>query len=202
MNKQYKAIIFDAGGVIIDHKQHLKKLIKIFNPKDKKQFWININKYSGDLSVNKISEKEYWKIIAKLEGKNPKDIPNNLWEIDYEKLTKINKKIINLIKRLKKNYKTILISNTLKSHAKINRKRGLFDYFDDILNSCDVGLTKENPQIFYLAVKRNNLNFNECIFIDDVETFLNVASKLGIKTILFKNFNQLVNELANLGVIF
>ena len=94
----------------------------------------------------------------------------------------------------------ILISNTIKAHVEVNKKRGLFDNFDDVLNSNEVHLSKNTPEIFKLALKRNQLDAKECVFIDDIQRFVEIAESLGCKGILFKNVRQLKNELKGSGV--
>jgi len=98
-----KAILFDSGGVVINHKLLVKKLIKIFKPENKEKFWNHVNIAVIPLCKNKISEELFWKNFAKTIGKNPDQIPKNLWIEDYEKLTEINTAVIDLIKRLKQN---------------------------------------------------------------------------------------------------
>lgn len=195
-----KAIIFDAGGVIIEQGSQLDEFAKIFKPKNKQAFWEKINHFVGPLCKGEISEKEYWRRIAESENIDPKTIPQNLWVKNYEETTKINESVVDLIKSLHKNYKTILISNTIKPHVDINRGRRLFENFDDILNSNEVHLSKDTPEIFKLALKRNQLNAEGCIFIDDIQKFVKIANSIGIYGILFKNINQLKKELVSLGV--
>lgn len=195
-----KAVIFDAGGVIIDQRKQLTEFAKIFKPKNKQEFWKKINHFVGPLSRGEISEHEYWKRIAKSENIDFKTIPSNLWLKGYEEKTKIKSTIIKLIKNLRKKYKVILISNTIKSHVKINKKRGLFDNFDDVINSNEVHLSKDNPEIFRFALKRNKLKAKECIFIDDIQKFIEISQSVGIKGILFKNIRELKNKLKSYGV--
>lgn len=199
--KMVKAIIFDAGGVIIEQGGQLDEFAqKFFKPKNKQKFWERLNHFVGPLCKGEISEKEYWRRIADSENIDPKTIPQNLWTKGYEETTRINESVVDLIKSLRKNYKTILISNTIKPHVVINRKRKLFENFDDVLNSNEVHLSKDTPEIFKLALKRNRLDAEECIFIDDIKKFVEIASSIGIKGILFKNVNKLKKELASLGV--
>lgn len=198
--RSIKAIIFDAGGVVIDPGKQLDEFTKVFKPKNKKKFWEKINHYLGPLCTGEMSEGEFWNIIAKSENFDPEKVPPNLWVKNYEENNKINAAVVSLIKNLRKKYKTILVSNTIEPHVKVNRRRGLFDNFDDVLNSNEVNLSKDTAEIFKLALKRNKLLPKECIFIDDIQKFLNVANSLGIRGILFKNMRQLKKDLANLGV--
>ncbi|OGK22856.1 hypothetical protein A3C98_04190 [Candidatus Roizmanbacteria bacterium RIFCSPHIGHO2_02_FULL_37_15] len=195
-----KAIIFDAGGVVVEQGKQLNEFAKIFKPKSKQEFWKKINHFVGPLCKGDISESEYWRRIAKTENIDPRIIPSNLWMKGYEETTRIKPGVIEVIKNLRKKYKMILISNTIKAHVEVNKKRGLFDNFDDVLNSNEVHLSKNTPEIFKLALKRNQLDAKECVFIDDIQRFVEIAESLGCKGILFKNVRQLKNELKGSGV--
>lgn len=196
-----KAILFDVGGVIVTHGSQIDSFAKIFRTNDKEKLWKNINHLVGPLCSGDISEAEYWKRVAKSENINPSDIPENLWNLNYAETTIVDQDILLFIKTLRKKYKTILISNTLKAHAEINIKRGVFEHFDDVVNSFEVHLSKDTIEIFNLALKRNKLTPDECIFIDDIQKFLDIGNSIGIKGVLYQNIIQLKNDLNNLGIV-
>lgn len=196
-----KTIIFDLGGVIIDHGNQIDYFVKIFKPKDKKEFWNKINHYAGPLCEGKISEKEYWIKIAESYNIDPVSIPENLWSKNYGDSTSVNNNVIQLIKKLKNKYKLIMISNTIKSHVEINKSRGIFEYFDDVILSNEVKLSKANLDIFYLALKRNSLKPEECIYIDDIKKFVDSADSIGLNGIQYLNYEQLKKELISFSVI-
>jgi len=198
--KTIKAIIFDAGKVIIEQGDQLDRFAEIFKPKSRQEFWDKLNYFLRPLCKGEISENEYWRRLAESENLDLKTIPQNLWTKVYEETTRIDEDVVDLIKRLRKSYKMILISNTIKPHVDINRKRSLFENFDDVLNSCEVHLSKDTFEIFKIALKRNQLDAEECIFIDDIPKFVKIANAKGINGILFKNINQLKKELIFLGV--
>ena len=190
-----KAIVFDSGGVIINQHLFFERLGKIFMPKESKIFWHQINIEAIPLCKNLISEEEYWNRISRLTGKDPKKIPKNLWSRGYTSGTKANGDVMEIIKKLKNKYKLAIVSNSIKSHEKINRKRGIFDMFDEVVLSHKVGLTKDSKKIFLLAAKRLKVKPVECIFIDDVADFVKVAKSAGMNGILFKNSAQLNKDM-------
>ena len=188
-----KAVIFDIGGVLVDQKLLVERFIRIFKPKDNKKFWDYLNMEAVPLCKGEMTEAKFWKVIC--NKYNVKYFPKNLWTPDFEKLTKINHKVLNIAKSLKTKYKIGIISNTITSHVKVNRKRRLFDIFDAVILSCEVNLTKDKKEIFLLAAKRLKVEPEECIFIDDVNDFVETAESAGMKGILFKNSAQLNKEL-------
>ena len=186
-----KAIIFDGGGVIVNQELLMKKFIKIFKPKNKKKFLHDINIKAIPLCKGKISENEFWIKIADIYGISPEKIPKNLWTRDFGKLTKIDRKMVQLIQNLRRSYKIGFVSNTIKPHERINRKRGLFKLFDVIVLSHKIRMTKDDKRIFLITAKKLQVNPKECIFIDDVKDFVNVSKSIGMKGIKFKNIGKL-----------
>ena len=56
-------------------------------------------------------------------------------------------------------------------------------------------MQKPNKNIFKMMLNKTHLNPSEIIFIDDTKKNIDVAKKIGIHGILFKNFNQLKKEI-------
>jgi putative hydrolase of the HAD superfamily len=60
--------------------------------------------------------------------------------------------------------------------------------------SCEVGFVKPQKEFYELAVKDLVVLPGECIFIDDDENNLLPAEKLGMKTVLAKKPEQIVED--------
>ncbi|MEM3195471.1 MAG: HAD-IA family hydrolase [Metallosphaera sp.] len=61
---------------------------------------------------------------------------------------------IPFLKELKSNnVKVILVTNTTRKVHTILKTLGLYQYLDSVIASCDVGVMKPNPKIFYHAMK-------------------------------------------------
>ena len=193
-----KAIIFDGGGVIVNQELLMKRFIKLFKPKSKKKFLHDINIEAIPLCKNMISENRFWIKIAGIYGISPEKIPKNLWTKNFDKLTKIDKKMVQLIKNLRISYKIGFVSNTIKPHERINRKRGLFKLFDVVVLSHKIRMTKDDKRIFLMTAKKLKVKPKECIFIDDVKDFVNVSKSVGMKGMQFKNIGQLKSSLGKI----
>lgn len=76
----------------------------------------------------------------------------------------------------------------------------LRECFDIFLSSCYLHVRKPDPEIYRLALKITQRAPAECILIDDRALNLECAHELGINTILYKDVNQLREELARYGV--
>jgi len=196
-----KAIIFDAGGVIVESGPILGKFIEIFHPKDREKFWHDVNIKAVAMCRGEMTEEDYWKEIAISQEMDPESVPLDMWTKYYEEFTSINQEVIQLIKNLKKQYKVALISNTIPPHAKVNKKRGFYDLFDVLILSHEVKMSKNNKKIFLLAIEKLNLKAEECIFIDDVQEFVDIAKSIGMKAILYQTPPQIKKELKKFGIL-
>jgi len=199
--KVIKAIVFDIGDVIL--KFNWEKIYLDFskitgiNIKDKigldKLRRINNDLTTGNLRINAFFEE-----LSKNKKISIIEI-EEAYKKCYLKYSPINKSLINLVRKLNKNYKLYVLSNTKKLHKDLNLKRGIFDNFDRVFLSCDIKMKKPNKDIYNYVLEKINLQPQEIIFIDDLEKNILVANKLGINGILFKNNKQLIDELKNLG---
>lgn len=85
---------------------------------------------------------------------------------------------------LKPNYRIGIISDTEPSIKRVLKKAGIYDYFDNMTLSYEVGVTKPSLRIFEHALEAMGLPSEETVFIDDYGTNLDSASALGIQPIL------------------
>lgn len=196
-----KAVLFDVGGVILDMKPLMEQFVGIFHPDKKEELWDTLNIKSAPLCRGEMSELDFWREVAKKLNRNiPDDILKDLWIHDYEKLTSVTEEILPVIDSLRGVYKLAIVSNTIESHTIINRKRGVFERFDEVILSYEVKMSKERPDIFLLAAERLKTIPSECVFIDDVKQFADTAESAGMKAICFKSTGQIKMELEKLGV--
>jgi putative hydrolase of the HAD superfamily len=77
---------------------------------------------------------------------------------------------------------------------------GLGKIFRVFVSSCFVGLRKPEGDIYRLAVETTQIPPEECCFIDDRSLNLEVAAKLGMKTIEMQTMEMLRTELDKIGV--
>jgi putative hydrolase of the HAD superfamily len=80
------------------------------------------------------------------------------------------------------------------------QKFELAEIFDVFVSSCFVGLRKPDERIYRLALDLTQNLPQECVFIDDRQENLAGAEKVGIKTVLMKDAQQLRRDLQALGI--
>jgi epoxide hydrolase-like predicted phosphatase len=197
-----KAILFDLGDTILhsDWKPRDEAMIKeagisvLLTPETKPLYL--------EISAGKKSVKELFKKI--LEQSNSDKTVEEVIEIykrNYQKFSSIDEKMLKIVKKLRKRYKVYAFSNTNTLHEEINKKRGLYEHFDDIFLSCDLGVIKPNKEVFHIVLGKVGLKANETLFIDDNEKNINVAKEVGMEAIQFKDYNQLILEFKNRSIL-
>src|SRR5262249_29820466 len=73
-------------------------------------------------------------------------------------------------------------------------------YFAVFFSSCFLGLRKPDEAIYRAVLQMTARQPEECLFIDDREVNLECPRELGIRTILFRDANQLRADLKEAGV--
>jgi putative hydrolase of the HAD superfamily len=200
--RMIKAILFDLGDTVFEpdwegmNKQMVKEMgMTIFMPKEIKK------KYQNEVLTGKCSIEDIFKLLIK-ELKINKDIKDiiNSYKKNYEKFSPINNQMLNLIKKLRKNYKILALSNTNSIHKEVNMKRRLFENFDQAFLSFEMRVRKPNKEIFSIILEKTRLLPEEIMFIDDNEKNIKNSKELGFMAIKYENYEKLVNDLKELGL--
>lgn len=111
--------------------------------------------------------------------------------------------VLGIVKDLKKDLKILLCSNTSRRMFDIwDEKYDFLKYFDDIVLSEDIQVSKPNAE-FFKEILRRNLNVfpQSILLVDDNEENILGAEAEGMTAILFETGDSLRKELEKLGVI-
>jgi putative hydrolase of the HAD superfamily len=85
---------------------------------------------------------------------------------------------------LKEKYKIGVISDTDPSIIRVLKNAGIYDYFDHLTLSYELGESKPSLVMYRNALETMGLQATETIFIDDYEKNLEGAAAFGIQPIL------------------
>lgn len=85
---------------------------------------------------------------------------------------------------LKEKYKIGVISDTDPSIKRVLKNAGIYDYFDNMTLSYELGISKPNPKMFEYALDLMKIPAVETVFVDDYEINLDSASAMDIQPIL------------------
>lgn len=108
--------------------------------------------------------------------------------------------IMDFLVQLKKKNKLGLLSNTTSFETQAVERLGFSRMFDAIVYSWQLGSLKPAKENFNAIIEKLGVSPEECIYIDDAEKNLGTPKSMGMSTILFKNFNQLKQDLIALDI--
>ena len=93
-------------------------------------------------------------------------------------------------------YHLYILSNlTKETYDYLNSIININKYFDGAIFSYDVGLRKQEADIFKLIIDKYDLDLKETIFFDDKEKIVNNAKSVGLNAKVFKSINDVESEL-------
>lgn len=111
--------------------------------------------------------------------------------------------MLEIVKELKgQGYGIYLCSNAAKRFYEYMNNYEVFDYFNDIVISADIQISKPDLGIYMHVLTKNNLNPEECLFIDDINANIEGARKCGIAGYHYNGNAALFREfLVAIGII-
>lgn len=200
-------IIFDLGGVLIPIDEFLlaffARLTRIAPGRSKEQLKRLINHEEGRSEEGKETGTQFWNRVIlelNLRAGQRKDF-EKLWSQLFEKYAKVDREVLLIAKRLKKKHKIGIISNTTDDHAAIMKKMRLFEYFDVVILSNEIGARKPQVKIFKRAAKEINIRPRNLLFIDDGKKNVEAARRAGFQALQFKSAKQLDGVLKKMKVL-
>lgn len=198
-------IIFDLGGVIlkVDKNTFLSSdIIRIIFKITRRQASYEFKSMYGTLYCGRITFK---KCISMLKKKYKNNLSVNeilkKWKKLYTKNgNRIDKDILKLINSLKPRYKLFLLTDTNKFNdlCEIKVRQKIYNIFDKVFKSYQEGYVKPEKNAFLNVLSKTKSKPEETLFIDDRKSNVNVAIKLGMRGIVYKNLHQLTTDLNNI----
>lgn len=201
-----KHIIFDFGGVFLDLKgKHTgvpANLAKIFNIPEEKavEIW---QENKNDLLIGKETPKEFLvRINALLRVSLDLDKTHESWvALNRIEKSDINWPLVKYVENLKNKYQIHMLTNVIDlDNANSEWYNAIVKYFYNIYRSFEIGYKKPNKEAFLYVLEKISAKPEECVFIDDIQVNVDAANVLGIKGILYTNFDQLEKDFLNLNI--
>ncbi|MHC4068205.1 MAG: HAD family hydrolase [Planctomycetota bacterium] len=199
------AVVFDFGNVIcrFDNNLFLER-ISDFTDKSVEQVRGLIYEESDLPSRHEtglMSGEDFYEEVVKLCGL--KDISMEGFRAAFTDIFTPIKTTFELIRRLKPNYKLGLLSNTSQWDFEYGIKViDVFDLFDSVSVSCEVGVMKPDERIFNDALGKLGLVAEECVYIDDLEEFVEAVRAMGFYGVQYVGYEYLVRSLGELKIKF
>jgi len=195
-----KAIIFDIGGVLVENSNVpiLQQIADQYNL-DFASVQEVIFANSEQLALGGITEIE---ILNKLAQKF--NLPETGSDI-YNKVTGVYYPIDAVweyVGQLKGRYHLAVLSNMgLDGIDTHEEQYGLAEHFEKVFYSASLGMKKPNPAFYQKLVDELGVVAGECVFVDDMQRNVDVATRLGMQGILYTDPSQLKTDLLAAGVV-
>lgn len=183
MNHDIKVIAFDFWGVFatLDHPMYAYMNKRGIDPK---KYSESIHNLIIAHDLGKLTEQKLLEQCSKIIGL---ELPYELCRFTFRKEL-LNKNLIEIVKKLKSQYKLVLFSNNSKEYCETYLfGTGLDKLFDDLILSYQVGFRKPAKEMYKLLIQRVGVRPEEILFVDDEISKFKVAEELGIKTFQYKN---------------
>lgn len=182
-----KAILFDFDGVLTIDKTGSTSILNYLashsgiNIKTLKDHYY---KYNDGLLYGEYTHRDIWDNFCK-------DIGVKLdFSLMHESFihTPLDNDMISLVKELKKSYKIGMVTDNKKDRIDdIMDYFNLLSYFDVVSISAEYKSGKDEKDIFKGTIEKLNVDYDECVFIDNSKKNLIIPQKCGMKTILFND---------------
>lgn len=191
-------VIFDAYGVCLTggYPDTSQALAKKFKRNWQDIYAVLYTKYFNQAATKVVTQQEAWSHTIK--DLNLPTTVNATKKLHYD-LMGFNANVLKIVGETHKKTQVVLLSkNTRSQLADINRKfpilRKVFGRHN-IINTWEYDLPKASKETMLMVLKRYGVrDASKVIYIDDQDTNLVAARQLGVKTILYKNFEQFKKE--------
>ena len=174
-----KAVLFDMDGVLIEAKDwHYDALNKALG-----LFGMEISRYDHLVTYDGLPTKRKLDMLTMERG-----LAKELHPFVYEMKQLYTMQIVYtqckprfyheyaLSKLKSQNYKIAVCSNAIRNSVEVMMKKAaLYDYLDFFISNQDVKKGKPDPEMYNTAIKRLNLQPEECMIIEDNEKGLQAA---------------------------
>ncbi len=199
----YKAVVFDLGNVLLkfDYQiiiDSINKIEKGLGDKFAQLYYDNYHLHE-QLEKDDISVQDFTNIM--LTWLDNKITAEKFYHI-YSDMFTPNNDVIELLPKIKLNYKLFLLSNTNYIHQKYGWQQYEFlKYFDKLILSQEIKARKPEEEIFKKAQEIISCKPAEIFFTDDVAEYVEAAKKSGWDAVQFTNFDGLDTELRKRNIL-
>lgn len=194
-----KVVIFDAGGVLHTSTTAVQDaLVKEFSLTQTAlhDIWTTLIPLLGS---GKITEQSFWREIHDAYGVRQVEVVENLLGKAFAETLAPYPEVLALVKALHRHGIALaVLSNTIEPHAKALREAGVYDGFDQLFLSHEVGLRKPDPAIYKHVLRELDVQPAEALFIDDDPNNVKAAQALGMQGVIFTSPAQLVADVQSL----
>lgn len=195
MQKAYKALLFDLGGVLIDiDYRATESAFERLGVLDFKNRYTQFaqNELFDRFECGQISPQHFVNLLLPFTA--PGTTPNQVVAAWNAMIGSFPPEKLNLLDRLSKELPLFMLSNTNELHwvpvlqewQKVSAVP-LSTYFNGIFLSHQIGQRKPQPQTFSWVCQQMGFAPQDVLFIDDSPQHIAGAQKAGLQTLFYQN---------------
>ena len=178
-----RTVIFDYGEVISQSQSAAdREAIRALAGVAAEPFWAAYFAHRDGLDLGQAGVCAYWRAIAREVGASWDNARiHELWAADFRSWLSINTGTVEVLDDLKAGgTRLALLSNAGPDYGSYFRHGPLGDYFDGCYVSGELNLLKPHPEIYHHVLADLGVTAAEAVFVDNRESNVRGAEKLGI----------------------
>lgn len=156
---------------------------------DADRFWSAYWALRRPYDAGSLSASEYWAGIAKKLGMAWSDERSaELARQDTQSWLRPNREVIKITATAGlRGMRLAILSNAPKELAEAIRRQAWMRPFTELLFSCELGLTKPDPECYTAAVAQLGVEPDEVLFVDDRPENVAGAENAGLRAMVFQD---------------
>ena len=185
MQSMIKVVFFDVGGVLLKQDSNVFDVfdkMNGFQSGESVRLW---TEYLHQAHTGKIFSPQQYYQFPQITN-----LKNKLYETN-----KPTKGIIRILNELSASLRLGVISNFTPDLDDVLKQIGVYDFFEHVINSSQVGIKKPSPEIYNVSCSKFNILPSEAIFVDDNSRNVEAAQDFGMNGILFTGSDSLETAL-------
>ena len=181
--------IFDMGGVVATDTDVFPTVHDHLGM-TAEQFYAFAGSSLESLLDGAITGDEFW---ARFSSKCHTPVKEDLFAKYFN--PDLDQDVVAILLQLKSSARVVCGTNVFDSHYDYLVPRGYYDLFDAVYASNKMGVSKPHAKFYRHILNTEGLRPEDAVFIDDDETNVLAAEKLGIRSILFRDAERLRSEI-------
>jgi HAD superfamily hydrolase (TIGR01509 family) len=107
----------------------------------------------------------------------------------------VNPDVAEFINSTKDKYRhAIMSASNVDLHPWLQHK-GIDNYFELVQTTKAAGMSKTSTDFYKLAMDSLKIDANQIVFVDDIQSYLDVAKALGINTVQYDYSKKIIDQL-------
>ncbi|MCK5156114.1 MAG: HAD-IA family hydrolase [Spirochaetales bacterium] len=187
---QYKLYIFDLGNVVLDNVDVVPSISRELGV-PQEEFGSFYDTYLARLMVGTLTSRDFWAEYTSVSGTR---VDEDLLGTCFTPVE--NKEMTALLSTLRElGGRVVCGTNTYESHFLYLETCGIFNCFDKVYASHQMGIAKPDAEFFHSILEAEGIEADDAFFADDLVENVESATSIGIHAVLFRAGDSITPDL-------